>query len=48
MPSLGFDWHDRLAVRDEFTGATYDWGQFNYVRLDPQVEPAHVFRVRRY
>jgi starch synthase (maltosyl-transferring) len=45
MPSLGFDWQDRLDVRDEFTGASYDWGQFNYVRLDPQAQPAHVFVV---
>jgi starch synthase (maltosyl-transferring) len=48
MPVLGLDWHDRFGVDDEVGGASYDWGQFNYVRLDPQVEPAHVFRVRRY
>jgi starch synthase (maltosyl-transferring) len=48
MPALGFDWHDRYGVDDELSGAHYDWGQFNYVRLDPQVEPAHVFRVQRY
>jgi starch synthase (maltosyl-transferring) len=48
MPALGFDWHDRFGVDDELTGASYDWGQANYVRLDPQGEPAHVFRVRRY
>jgi starch synthase (maltosyl-transferring) len=48
MPALGFDWHDRFGVDDELSGASYDWGQFSYVRLDPHVEPAHVFRVRRY
>ncbi|MEN3359095.1 MAG: hypothetical protein V7637_3077, partial [Mycobacteriales bacterium] len=48
MLALGLDWHDRFGVDDELTGASYDWGQFNYVRLDPHVEPAHVFRVRRY
>jgi starch synthase (maltosyl-transferring) len=48
MPALGFDWHDRFGVDDEITGAHYDWGQFNYVRLDPHAEPAHVFRIQRY
>ena len=27
-------------------GDTYTWGNENYVRLDPFVEPAHVFTVR--
>ncbi len=47
MPALGLDWHDRFGVFDEMSGARYDWGQANYVRLDPHVEPAHVFAVRR-
>jgi starch synthase (maltosyl-transferring) len=47
MPALGFDWHERFTVRDALTGASYDWGQRNTVRLDPYVEPAHVFTVRR-
>ena len=34
-------------VRDELTGATYDWGQHNAVRLDPHAQPAHVFTVHR-
>ncbi|HVQ96159.1 MAG TPA: alpha-1,4-glucan--maltose-1-phosphate maltosyltransferase, partial [Mycobacteriales bacterium] len=46
MPALGLDWQDRFGVDDELTGASYDWGQFNYVRLDPHTEPAHIFRVR--
>jgi starch synthase (maltosyl-transferring) len=46
MPELGVDWHDRFAVHDQMSGATYEWGQFNYVRLDPHVEPSHVFVVR--
>ena len=48
LPELGFDWHERFEVLDEMSGATYDWGQRNYVRLDPHAEPAHVFTVRRY
>jgi starch synthase (maltosyl-transferring) len=47
MPALGFDWHERFAVRDELTGATYDWGQHNAVRLDPYHQPAHILTVHR-
>ncbi|MGY2002329.1 alpha-1,4-glucan--maltose-1-phosphate maltosyltransferase [Blastococcus sp. SYSU DS1024] len=45
LPALGLDWHERFGVTDELTGARYDWGQFNYVELDPYREPAHVFAV---
>ncbi len=47
LPALGLDWHDSLAVHDEITGEDWHWGQHNYVRLDPGVEPAHVLTVRR-
>jgi starch synthase (maltosyl-transferring) len=47
LPALGLDWHDSLAVHDELTGQDWHWGQHNYVRLDPGVEPAHVLTVRR-
>ena len=47
LPALGFDWDDRITVTDAVTGATYDWGVHNYVRLDPFDEPAHVFTVGR-
>jgi starch synthase (maltosyl-transferring) len=46
MPALGMDWSEGFEVTDELTGATYPWHQANYVRLDPFVEPAHVFVVR--
>ncbi|AYY12364.1 alpha-1,4-glucan--maltose-1-phosphate maltosyltransferase [Actinobacteria bacterium YIM 96077] len=48
MPELGMDWHERFAAHDELTGATYNWGEHNYVRLDPAVESAHVLTVRRW
>jgi starch synthase (maltosyl-transferring) len=47
MPALGLGWADRFAAYDVVTQTTYDWGQFDYVRLDPFVEPAHVLVVRR-
>jgi starch synthase (maltosyl-transferring) len=46
MPALGLDWHERMTVTDQVTGATYDWGQHNAVRLDPFLEPAHILTVR--
>ncbi len=47
MPALGMDWHDQFVVHDEITGESWTWGERNYVRLDPYVEPAHVLTVRR-
>ncbi|MDQ1627335.1 MAG: hypothetical protein QOI54_1079 [Actinomycetota bacterium] len=47
LPALGLGWEDTFAVQDEITGASYVWGEHNYVRLDPFHEPAHLFTVRR-
>ncbi|MFD8222100.1 alpha-1,4-glucan--maltose-1-phosphate maltosyltransferase [Streptomyces sp. NPDC059697] len=43
MPRLGLDWHESVAVRDELTGETYNWGRANFVRLGPG--GAHVLAV---
>jgi len=32
-------------VVDLLTGSAYTWGERNYVRLEPQAEPAHIMRV---
>ena len=48
MPALGMDWHERFTVVDQITGASYQWSQQNAVRLDPYVEPAHIFVVQRH
>jgi starch synthase (maltosyl-transferring) len=47
LPSLGFDWADRLIAHDEVTGETWDWGQANYIRLEPWRAVAHVVGVQR-
>ncbi|MFI5841508.1 maltotransferase domain-containing protein [Catenuloplanes sp. NPDC051500] len=48
MPSLGLDWHDRIRLHDQLSGANYVWGASdNAVRLDPAVNPAHIFTVER-
>jgi len=47
MPALGLGWNDQFLVHDEICGETWTWGEHNYVRLDPYVEPAHILTVRR-
>jgi starch synthase (maltosyl-transferring) len=47
MPALGLDWTDTFEVHDLLTGATYLWGEHDYVRLDPYENPAHVLHVTR-
>jgi starch synthase (maltosyl-transferring) len=38
---------ENYEVTDLVTGARYSWGERNYVRLDPAVEPAHILRIDR-
>jgi len=39
---------DVYQVQDLLSGATYTWrGRRNYVELDPRIQPAHIFLVRR-
>jgi starch synthase (maltosyl-transferring) len=35
----------RYEVFDLLSDAVYDWGECNYVRLDPQVQVAHILKV---
>ncbi|MCP2099302.1 MULTISPECIES: maltotransferase domain-containing protein [Actinosynnema] len=47
LPALGIDWHERLIAHDEVTGETWDWGQANYVKLEPWRATAHIVAVQR-
>ncbi|MET0134457.1 MAG: maltotransferase domain-containing protein [Kibdelosporangium sp.] len=47
LPELGLRWHDRFVARDEVTGESWDWGQANYVRLEPWRAVAHIISVER-
>jgi starch synthase (maltosyl-transferring) len=39
---------DDYRVQDLLSGATYTWrGRRNYVELDPEIQPAHIFLLRR-
>jgi starch synthase (maltosyl-transferring) len=37
--------HVRFWVRDELTGAEYQWGQANYIRIDPGQAVAHIINM---
>ena len=45
LAALGLDRTDGMRVRDLLSGDEYQWGEHNYVRLDPHARPAHVFEV---
>lgn len=45
MPALGMHPYDRFWVRDEITGEEYQWGQSNYVRIEPARAVAHILNM---
>jgi starch synthase (maltosyl-transferring) len=47
LPALGFNWADTFTVHDEITGGVWQWGQFNYVQLEPWDHVAHIVSVQR-
>ncbi len=48
VDSFGLDEQQPYQVHDLITDARYLWqGRRNYVELDPQSVPAHIFRIRR-
>ena len=48
MTALGMTESERFIAHDEVTGATWDWGQDNYVKLDPWHTVAHIVHVQRH
>ena len=46
LPALGIEWDAGFIACDLLSGAEYQWGAHNYVRLDPHVQAAHIFHVR--
>lgn len=48
IQALGIAPGESYPAHDLLSGARYLWqGEWNYVRLDPAVLPAHLFRIRR-
>ncbi|HMM41275.1 MAG TPA: alpha-1,4-glucan--maltose-1-phosphate maltosyltransferase [Thermomicrobiales bacterium] len=49
IQDLGIDPHEVFQVHDLLGGGHYLWsGYRNFVQLDPQAMPAHIFHVRRH
>ena len=46
MPELGLGWDDGFVVTDLLSGANFQWGEHNFVRLTPYA-PSHIFHVIR-
>ena len=47
LASLGLDGKEQYQVHDLLGDARFIWtGSRNFVELDPQVAPAHLFRLR--
>ncbi|MFH1208336.1 MAG: glycogen synthase [Candidatus Omnitrophota bacterium] len=48
LRKLGIKEGETYRAKDLLTGETYDWeGSSRYVRLDPQVMPAHIFLIKK-
>ncbi|WP_312030193.1 alpha-1,4-glucan--maltose-1-phosphate maltosyltransferase [Actinomycetospora sp. TBRC 11914] len=47
MAALGLDPFARFGAFDEVSGQVFDWGQANYVRLEPWRDVAHVISVQK-
>jgi len=49
LETIGLTAQQSFQVHDLLSGARYPWhGAHNYVALDPQHSPAHVFRIRHH
>ena len=47
LEELGIKENQKYEVCDLLTNQRYTWGHGNYVKLNPQVEPAHIFRIEK-
>jgi starch synthase (maltosyl-transferring) len=48
LKELGLAYNQDFTVEDLLTGSKYNWhGEWNYVALNPDVQPAHIFRILR-
>jgi len=45
MGALGMEPYERFWVRDEVSGEEYQWGQANFVRLEPSRAVAHILNM---
>jgi starch synthase (maltosyl-transferring) len=49
ITELGLEPQQSYQMHDLLSGARFIWhGMTNYIELDPQIVPAHIFRLRRW
>ena len=48
MAALGLGSGDTFVAHDLITGASWHWGEHNFVRLGPDGEPVHIINIRRF
>jgi len=48
MAALGLRPGDTFVAHDLITGASWHWGEHNFVRLGPDGEPVHIIHIRRF
>jgi starch synthase (maltosyl-transferring) len=48
MAALGLDDGQSFVAHDLITGASWHWGEHNFVRLGPDGEPVHIIHIRRF
>ncbi len=47
-PDFGFAWDEEVKLTDLLTGSSYIWrAEWNYVKLNPFENPAHIFKVEK-
>jgi len=46
LDALGLSPGDSFVAHDLITGASWQWGEHNFVRLGPDAEPVHIIHVR--
>ena len=48
MPAIGLRPGESFVAHDLITGASWHWGEHNFVRLGPDGEPVHIIHIRRF
>jgi starch synthase (maltosyl-transferring) len=48
LPALGLTPGGSFVAHDLITGASWHWGEHNFVRLGPDAEPVHIIHVRSF
>jgi starch synthase (maltosyl-transferring) len=48
MAALGLSQGEAFVAHDLITGASWHWGEHNFVRLGPDGEPVHIIHIRRF